>query len=803
MDIALGAWTLDAGLMLCAKLWPSFMSNQPQNPPFDRRKVSKRRRILLWTLGATVLLLLFVIVSQQLWLWNIVPLDSASDTVVLYALSTLNFLAFVTFSFIFVRNLLKLRRERRARELGSKIKTRLLVYFIGISFLPIIAMAVFSYLFLNRSLEKWFSKLPEDVVTEALEVQREAVDAQYRSLRETALLLGVILDKQPEADRQDTLNQMVAKGQLSAVEIVDAEGKRVAQSKANLPVNENAELETMLYRARQAKGDVGEALVDGSGFDVVTVPLAADQILILATARRANSDLNNTITGSQSEYQKLVARQRKVRWLGISTLGLMTLMLLFVSSWVAIHLARGIATPIKGLAEASNEIARGNLAHRVIPGAEDELALLAHSFNQMTTQLEENRARIDAGSAELRDKNLALEERRNYIEIVLESLTTGVVSLDEADRVTTINAAAARMLRLSDAQVAKSVGSMKLEQLIGADDRIVLDRLLRRARRAGHSTEQAQLTGAGANEAGPLPVALTATALRSSNGNQEGMGGTAGSGQGVVFVIEDLSELLAAQRAAAWSEVARRMAHEIKNPLTPIQLSAERIAKSYRRNGAIEKQNGGNQNGTGAGRISREAENQTDESRIAAVIDECTETITREVAGLKAMVDEFSRFARLPLARLEPADLNQVVLNAVALYEDRLNGAQLLTELDPQMPVATLDSEQMRRVFVNLIDNALAAMSEVAGERTIAIATRHDRGRGVLIAEVVDTGHGIRVADFKRLFQPYFSTRGSGTGLGLAIVQRIILEHHGRIRAEANTPRGARFVIELPEGSRQ
>ena len=250
------------------------MSNQPQNPPFERRKVSKRRRMLLWALGATVLLLLFVIVSQQLWLWNIVPLDSASDTVVLYALSTLNFLAFVTFSFIFVRNLLKLRRERRARELGSKIKTRLLVYFIGISFLPIIAMAVFSYLFLNRSLEKWFSKLPEEVVTEALEVQREAVDAQYRSLRETGLLLGVILNKQPEAERQDTLNQMVAKGQLSAVEIVDAEGKRVAQSKANLPASENAELETLLYRARQAKSDVGEALVDGEGFDVVTVPLA-------------------------------------------------------------------------------------------------------------------------------------------------------------------------------------------------------------------------------------------------------------------------------------------------------------------------------------------------------------------------------------------------------------------------------------------------------------------------------------------------------------------------------------------------
>ena len=779
---------MDVGLSLCVKLWPSFMGNQPQKQSFDRRKVTKRRRILFWTLGFTVLLLLFVIVSQQLWLWNIVPLESASDTVVLYALSTLNFIAFVVFSFIFVRNFLKLRRERRERELGSKIKTRLLIYFIGISFLPIIAMAVFSYLFLNRSLEKWFSKLPEDVVTEAREVQREAVASQYRSLHETALLLGVVLSKQPETERQSTLNQMVSRGELSAAEIVDASGNRLAQSRANLPANENAELDTLLFRARQAKEDIGESLVDGRGFDIVTAPLAPDEFLILATARRSGSDLNSTISGSQSEYQKLVARQRKVRWLGISTLGLMTLMLLFVSSWVAIYLARGIATPIKSLAEASNEIARGNLSHRVIAGAEDELALLAHSFNQMTAQLEENRRRIDAGSAELRDKNLALEERRNYIETVLQSLTTGVVSLDEEDRVTTINPAAARMLRLNRLQLDNS---LRLEQLLGAEDRVVLERLLRRARRTGHSTEQAQLTGAGTVESGSLPVALTATALHDPKV-------VAGSGQGVVFVIEDLSELLAAQRAAAWSEVARRMAHEIKNPLTPIQLSAERIAKSFHRNGAGENSNGSPQNGSGATPGETESAGSRDASRIATVIDECTETITREVAGLKAMVDEFSRFARLPLARLEPANLNEIVLNAVALYEERLNGVELRTDLDPQMPVASLDSEQLRRLFVNLIDNALAALANVTDERTVTVETKYDSARGLLTAEVADTGQGIRASDFKRLFQPYFSTRGGGTGLGLAIVQRIVLEHHGRIRAEANVPRGAKFIIEIP-----
>jgi nitrogen fixation/metabolism regulation signal transduction histidine kinase len=330
------------------------------------------------------------------------------------------------------------------------------------------------------------------------------------------------------------------------------------------------------------------------------------------------------------------------------------------------------------------------------------------------------------------------------------------------------------MLRLNNV----TGGPERLEQLIGADDAVVLDRLLQRARRSGQATEQTQLTGAVAKETGPLPVALAATALR----------GVPRGGREVVLVIEDLSELLSAQRAAAWSEVARRMAHEIKNPLTPIQLSAERIAKSYRRISG-----NGNQNGSNGQRDAA-----ADETSMSGVIDECTETIVREVSGLKAMVDEFSRFARLPLARLESADLNEVVRHAVALYEDRLDGVQIETNLDPTIPSAMLDAEQLRRVFINLIDNALGALAGMEGERRITIITRNDTTRSLLHAEVTDTGHGIRSGDFKRLFQPYFSTRGTGTGLGLAIVQRIMMEHRGRIRAEANHPRGARFVIELP-----
>jgi PAS domain S-box-containing protein len=785
------------------------MGNQQQNssghsPP----KLTRRRRILIWSLGLIVFLLLSVIVSQQLWLWTVVPTDSASDTLLLYALSTLNFVAFVIFSFIFVRNLLKLRRERRERQLGSKIKTRLLVYFIAISFLPIIAMATFSYLFLNRSLEKWFGRLPARVVTE---VHREAVDAQTRNLHETAAMLTAVLSPLSDSERQQTLDRVVRSGQLSAAEIVDAAGQVSAKSVGTLSSSEVFNLEGLLEKARRVQ-EPDQSLADGKDFDVVVAPLTQSfqgiqtsgiqtpgvtsgpsegLRLIVIPVRRVTNDLSDTIGGSEDEYRKLVDRQRRVRLLGLSTLGLMTLMLLFASSWVAIYLARGISTPIKALAEASKEIARGNLSHRVTTIAEDELALLADSFNQMTTQLEDNRTSIEAGSAALREKNLTLEERRDYIETVLESLSTGVVSLDENDRVTTINAAASRMLKLNSTPT----GEQRLEELIGAEDWIVMNRLFRRARRTGQSAEQAQLAGLSDNgiDGAGLPVALTATALRSSSTQK----------RGVVLVLEDLSELLSAQRAAAWSEVARRMAHEIKNPLTPIQLSAERIAKSYRRAVSIMQQNGSLAEPVSAGDLgsnghSKTPERTSEEIHVTEVIDECTETIVREVAGLKAMVDEFSRFARLPLARPEVADLNEVIRQAVGLYDGRLDGVQIETRLDPNLAAGMLDMEQLRRVFVNLIDNALNALGALDGERRIHVSTSFDPGRSLLIAEVSDNGRGIRPADFKRLFQPYFSTGGSGTGLGLAIVQRIILEHGGRIRAEANYPRGARFVIELP-----
>jgi nitrogen fixation/metabolism regulation signal transduction histidine kinase len=730
-----------------------------------------------WVLAAVVAVLMLVIAAQGLFnLWSFVPAETGSDTLLLYALSTLNFVAFVVFSFILLRSLLRLRRERRARQLGSKIQTRLLVYFIGLSLLPITAMAAFSYLFLNRSVEKWMGRLPENVVERVREQQREVSAEQNRRLRESATLVAAAIRQKPQTDWQSTLDQLAQTGELSAIEIVSNRNEVIASSQGAVPNAQRAELNLILQRGRENAAPEPQ-LSDGKGFDLTSVPLTDTARLMLIPRRFNDSDASDTIAGSQSEYRHLVQRQRKVRLLGISTLGLMTLLLLFASTWVAIHLARGFAAPIKSLAEASKEVARGNLSHRVSTPAEDELALLADSFNQMTAQLEENRRHIDAGAATLQEKNQALEERRNYIETVLNSLSTGVVSLDQSDCVTTINAAAVSILKLSEAPPAWA----KLSSLLSQEDRGVLERLLRRARRAGRAAEQSQLTRG--SIAGSIPVALTATAL-----------GAAGASRGVVLVIDDLSELLTAQRAAAWSEVARRIAHEIKNPLTPIQLSAERIARQFgmRVNGPGEehvKPNGGN--GSAA---------DDDREELKRVVEECTTSITREVAGLKALVDEFSRFARMPHPQRAPGDLNEVIRQASLLYEDRLEGAELRLQLAESLPPAMLDGEQIKRVFVNLTDNALEALAP-DGERHVTIATNYDASRETLVAQVEDTGEGIPMSDFKRLFQPYFSTRGRGTGLGLAIVQRIISEHGGRIYAEANQPRGARFVIELPVSS--
>ena len=761
-----------------------------------------RRRAAPWLFGGLVLLLLSVLVSLQLFgLWEIFAPDTARDTLLLYALSTLNFVAFFLFSFIFIRSLLKLRRERRASMLGSKIKTRLVVYFIAVSLLPITGMALFSYMFFNRSLEKWFSFFPGDVVRQAQLAQDEDARQQAEHLLEVTRAAAAAIDRARPDEGGELVNALLRDAKIERAALISVDNTAVFTGVGGPPPVAEEEFRKALEQVSLPTPESFVTVETRAGpLDVAAVWVRPGTRLVTARARRGDASIDRLVASAQT-FEDFRRNQRRVRVLGVTTLGLLTLMLLFAATWSAIHLARGIGTPIRALAEAAKEVAGGNLTHRVEAITDDELAVLADAFNDMTAQLAENRARLEANAAELREKNLALEERRHYIETVLQTVSTGVISLDEENRVTTINAAALAMLRLEHAPAPAT----PLAEVVSADDFDVLERVLWRARARGRATEQMELArasapesnghagaGGGANGAGGLagvaasgviPVALTATALAPRE---------AAGRRGVVLVIEDLSELFAAQRAAAWSEVARRLAHEIKNPLTPIQLSAERIARHFRRASADE--------GVAVSTPARDANGHDGErERVARVVEECTTTISREVEGLKAMVDEFTRYARLPHARLEPADLNEVVRQAVSLYRERLEDVRMDVLLAPTLPGALLDSEQIRRVFVNLIDNSVESLAAAAdGERRITVATAHDPARGLLIAEVADTGHGIARHDFARLFQPYFSTRGRGTGLGLAIVHRIMTEHGGRIRAETNRPRGARMIIELP-----
>lgn len=726
--------------------------NNPNKPP--KRRVS----LLIW--GVFVLLsLTFLILLQTSNLWKNLSVESANDTLLLYALSSLNFFAFVIFGFILLRNLIKLARERRALALGAKFKTRLWLYFFAVSILPIVAMAGFSYLFMNRAIERWFTQIPENVAREAQKVQNKAITMQAEKFRETATMLAMSLDKRDFT--ADDLKKIADAGNLIHIEILSKDDRTIAVLDRSAGEDQKRELDEILSLAKD--GNLNEpSLQDGRGFDAAIADFSDGRRLLIVSNLFDEENISGLVDNSLKEFDRLKAGDATVRQIGFLTLGVLTFLLIFASSWTAFYIARGLTVPLKALAEGAGEIARGKLGHQVEVFAEDELALLVESFNQMS-------AKLEANSAEL-------SERRRYIETVLQSLSTGVISFDSENRVTTINQAAIQILKLENADFT----NFELAKLVSDENRLILERLLNRAKRIGQATEQTVLQREHADGSAEgnlnLPVALTATALPKSFGETSG----------VVLVIEDLSELITAQRASAWQEVARRMAHEIKNPLTPIQLSAERIAKRFAVSGF--KFQVSDENGEGQG--------TKDKGQFEKIVKESTDTIIREVHSLKSMVDEFSRFARLPNARLESGNLNELVAQSAALYEDR--GAKIELSLAENLPNTMLDEEQLKRVFVNLIENAVEAFDKTQEDKRIYVKTYHDAARDLIVAEVADNAGGIPPSDFQKLFQPYFSTKGRGTGLGLAIVQRIISDHRGKIKAVNNSPKGAKFIVELP-----
>ncbi len=697
------------------------------------------------------------------------PPYSPEDPFVLYALTAFNFVAFFVFSFILARLLLRLWRERRAHRLGSRLKSRLVRYFLVISILPLVALGLFSYLFINVTIDKWFGQHHQAVLRDAEIMYRDYLEDEIRDFHQLTEALRTALET-PDGDRAVSASlppEIIQSPEMLLLEVIGQSGQNISRFvKGEAPVI--SRLTPTLNRARAAIS-AGRAFTErmtgpGKTFLLVTaVPFQTRRGGLLAVYRSIPDLAERAahIAYQHELYESLYRKQGKIRRTTFQVLAVITFLLLFAATWTAMHLSKGITQPIQALAEATQKVARGDFDQQVTCVAEDELAMLVDSFNRMTAQLKENREQLEASAKRLRETNRRLEERRRYIETVLESLSTGIISIDSEHRITTLNRAAMRILGLTEPPPNQTSITESLSPLLGQNNMKVIEHLFGKAHRTGFAAGDIELEGS----MGASHLVISASALRDEHDHLHGF----------VLMIEDITELVRAQRQAVWSEVARRMAHEIKNPLTPIQLSAERISRNLER-----------------------ADRSLASSRYKQLIRECTETIMSEVQTLQRMVNEFARFARLPRAELEDRSLNDIVLATIKLYEDRLDDVLIESTLSADLPLVKLDAEQIKRALVNLLDNALAAVRQVTGQRRITVETRYCGDREMVELIVSDTGVGIDPKDYPRLFTPYFSKRAHGTGLGLAIVNHIIAEHRGRVRAEPNRPRGARFIIELP-----
>lgn len=727
------------------------MTDKPQSSDSEsvRKSLTRRRVRIILLAFATVLLfaLLFVQVSFNTLPW--LSPNTARETLILYALSTVNLLAFLVLLMVLVRNLIKLRRERIEHRFGARFKTRIVIFFIALSLLPVLFLFFASYGLINRSVDKWFSLPASEMVKNAREIQLAYVEGEREDLRQTATTLAHLMANTENSQRNQALAAEFKNQELSAAALYDEGGQLIAAF-GNRIDDQSPEFKEAWQKAEtQAKSKRESALQVSDGFKPVEL-IAASPVENggwLGISRPVPQDLAeraNEINRQDFQYDRLKENQRLYKQSALLTLGLITLLVLFIATWMALWIARTIAVPVQHLSEATQRVKGGDLAYRADIVGDDELALLAVSFNEMTAELSENRQRLD--------------ERRRYIEVILESLSAGVLSLNESGLVTTINSAAVRLLRLEG----RELKGVEIDTLLPDEQREELRRLIRRAARLHSVTREVQFTVANNVR---LDAAVTVTAFHDPTGEA----------RGAVIVIEDLSELLDAQRRATWSEVARTMAHEIKNPLTPIRLSADRLAKKLL-----------------ADDRSPLSHNQQE------LVRDCTSVITAEVATLQRMVDEFSNFARLPAAQPLPVPLNEIVEGAIKLYDERIDGITIDPLLAASSPVALADAEQIKRVLVNLIDNSIEALHQSGVARKISVETREDKLRETVEVIVADNGPGIPAKDRLRIFEPYYSTRRHGTGLGLAIVSRILAEHHGRIRVTENLPQGARFILELP-----
>jgi two-component system, NtrC family, nitrogen regulation sensor histidine kinase NtrY len=729
-----------------------------QKPDKSNRSLPlTQRRALLIPLALGIVLLFGVVFSQQAFNLKQLRPDSAGQTLGLVALSALVFLLLVVLTFVLFRNLLKLYAERRLGVLGSRFRTRMMVGALVLSFAPAIVMFMFSYGLMNRSIDKWFSS-PVNALHQgsgrvaALLTASTGDSARHTAMDiaespeiqhafETANYSGVLHEFRRH---QNTLQNGFAMAIRDDTAVASWNLPRPwPMLRQSLPDLKKLQQSPEKWVYQNAEYLVAMAPAGKSGAILIGLPLPKD---FTPTLEQINQD--------QHDYETLGHEAKRIRGLYMLLLTMLTVLVLFVATWSSLFVAKLVTRPVEALAVATREISLGHLGHRVEVSAADELGELVSSFNNMAGELESSRTKIDESARALKETNTELEQRRRHIETILESIPTGVLSLDPQRRVTHSNVAFGRMFWPNGG--APVVGST-LREVFNDETASDLEHLLRRADRMSVTAAQFEIP----LDKDKLNVSVTVSSVQ--HGKQR---------LGYVIVFEDYSELLKAQREAAWREVARRVAHEIKNPLTPIALSAERIRRHLERGLAPDQAS-------------------------LKVIGDCAETITEAVQTVRSLVDEFSSLARFPAAQPRPADINEIVEGTLAMFNGRLDGIRVEKQLDSNLPLAMADPEAIKRALANLIDNAAEAMQD-SRVREIHITTSLLDARDGLEIMIADTGHGINREVKEKLFLPYFSTKKRGTGLGLAIVRRIIDDHHGSIRVEENKPEGAKFLVELP-----
>jgi two-component system nitrogen regulation sensor histidine kinase NtrY len=699
--------------------------------------------------------------------------------VVLYALSVADLTMLIALAFVLARNVVKLVVERRRGLPFSRFRLKLVAAFLGLTIVPSVLVLLVGSELIRKTTERWFSIPVSDVLTSSNAIagafyrDREAAVAG-QAARIAAGLPAQALTAGDVDALKAAVSAPVTEGRVGMVEIyrlqpgsgskpdvvavfalqspslppghvraADRLAARVAAGSSDTQAHESLDSGDELVRA-------GALAKDASGA-AVGVVIASD-FLSGDLARHAHR-----IAEAYEDYSQLRVLKRPLEGVYLSLFLMMTLLILVSATWLGLYLAKRITRPVHMLAAGAREIGAGHLDHRIEPETRDEFGSLVEAFNAMAGELATSQHRLDRSKKDLERKNLELDERRRYIETILERIATGVVSVGPDDRVSTINAAAVRLLDLD-----RSIVGTPADQVFARDDLQPLATLVRSV--SAGSTKPAGQEIALAREGREIHLAAAATALH---------GG--GAHEGTVLVFDDVTPLVRTQRVAAWRDVARRLAHEIKNPLTPIQLCAERLRRHF----------------GGAASPARE------------LVDECTTTIVGEVESLKALVDEFAQFARMPAPKAVPANLHAVLNETLSLYNGLFAHIKLEKQFAATLPPVRLDVEQIRRVVINLVDNAVEALGGAQaaareGEPCITIETQHDAANAVARIVVADNGPGVPAADREKLFMPYYSTKRRGSGLGLAIVRRIVAEHGGSIEVGDNTPHGSKFVIELP-----